>query len=345
MGLPRATFRGLEGIAAFYDDLLAGLEAVPGVVDVGGVSCLPLEGWCRGDPLAVAGRVEPSTPPVVALRRATERYFEVAGIEILRGRALEAGDYRTGSRAAVISAELADLYFPGEDPIGQRVFPGRAPSDEGRWFTVVGVVENVPAVTLSDPADPLIYFPVVGDPSELSILSLRFLVRAKDPLSLVPAIRRTIASINSTMAISGVRTMAGIKREASAQTVFTMVILGIAASVAMLLGAVGIYGVLAYVVGQRSAEIGLRMALGARPAGVGRMILLQGGRLVGLGLVVGLAAAAALSRALDSLLFSISPTDPLTYVGVSALLLVAAGAAVGLPAWRAAALDPAQTLR
>ncbi len=347
-GLPRASYPDRAAVAAFYHQLVDRLAALPGVEAVGAVSCLPLGGWCGGDPLQVEGRpVEPGViPKVVAMRRVTDGYFEAMGIPLIRGRAMVRADSERRTGAAVISQDLADRYFPGEDPIGRRVYPGGMASEAG-WYTVVGVVGDTPTRTLADLSDPLIYMPLEGtDDRGVSPYAMTLTIRTSESaIGLAAAARATVWSLDPSLALAHVRSLDDILSASEAPTAFTMVLLLIASVVALLLGAIGTYAVVAYVANQRRAELGIRMALGASGGDMYRLVLRAGGVLAVTGAGIGLAGAFALTGVMRSILFNVSPSDPATYVGVTLVVLFAATLATFLPARRAASIDPAMALK
>jgi ABC-type antimicrobial peptide transport system permease subunit len=218
---------------------------------------------------------------------------------------------------------------------------------DSAWYTVVGVVEDTPVEDLTETTIyPIVYFPALGRLGGGDAHGMSFVVRSRvDPLSLVNAARAAAAEINSNVALGSVTSMKRTVEEDTARMAFTMLMLLIAGSVALMLGAVGIYGVISYVVGQRRSEIGVRLALGARANDVSGMVLRQSGGVVAVGLLVGLAAAFGLSQLMKSLLFNVSAADPITYAAVTTFLMAVAGLASWIPARRAAALDPTTALR
>lgn len=343
-GLSASEYPSSAAAAAFSQALVAGIRGLPGVEGVGVVTCLPLDGWCNGNHVSVEGRVVPdeTLPPVVAVRRAGPDYFRTMGIGVLEGRVLDQTDMDGGTPVVVISRSLARGYFPQESPLGRRVALG----SDTTWSTVVGVVEDVPALDLMGVGDPLIYFPLTGPVNiGVSTRSGAVVVRARNAVGLLGAIRAQFADVDPDVAVARVRTTERIVADASARMAFTMVLLVLAGGVALMLGVVGIYGVISYLVGHRRAEIGVRLALGARPSEVRRMVVWEGARLAGLGLAAGMAIALGLTRLMGALLFEVEPTDPLTYAAVGLGLLGVALVASWVPARRAASTDPAGALR
>jgi predicted permease len=339
-----------ERAVAVHTALLERVRAMPGVVAASAANCLPLQGICFGDPVDVQGRAySPGTlPPIVVVRRVLDGYFETVGTELVAGRLLERADQQRPNSAAVIDRAMAEVYFPNEDAIGKRIYPGIWPEGAPGSYEIVGVVENTVAQTLTEQPGPKIYLPLGSGPYANSPAPnyASYVVHATvPPLSLLPAIRAALSELDPNAPVAAAELFTEVRANAGAQMAFTMVLLAIAASVALVLGIVGLYAVVSYAVSQRSGEIGVRMALGARPAAVSAMILRQGGVMVLTGLVVGIAAALATSRMLRALLFQVEPSDTLTYAAVSLSLLVVALFACWLPARRAAHMDPVRTLR
>jgi hypothetical protein len=263
---------------------------------------------------------------------------------LLSGRTFEAS---TGTRPiteVMVSRSFADHYWKGATALGKRL----RPSINGAWFTIVGVVGDVHLHTLDQPAEEAIYFPMVT-PSGDSAYAERYmtlLVRSEaSGATLMPSIRRIVHDLDPALPTYGEHSMTDIVDIATARTRFTMLLLGLASAIALLLGAVGIYGVMAYGVSVRQREIGVRMALGARPGDVSWMISRQGMVLAGVGIAIGLGASIALTRFLRGLLYDVSPMDPVALVGAAVSLLAVTLLASWIPARRAAAVDPADALR
>ena len=303
----------------------------------------------RGRPV---GRGE--LPPIVQIRRTVPGWFETMRIPVVTGRAIGDDDHRRRTNVVVISKQFAKVYFPGEDPMGRQVATmfqpdGTTTVPDSGWYTIVGIAEDTPVESLSEASPyPMIYFPMLDRTrtSGPGVHSMAYAVRSGvDPLALVGSVRAAAAAINGNVAVGRPMSMEQRVDDATARMAFTMSLLLIAAAVALTLGAIGIYGVISYIVAQRTGEIGVRMALGARPRDVSGMVLRQSGAVVGVGITVGLAAALALSRVIAALLFGVSAMDPLTYIAVTVFLLAVAAIASWIPARRAAALDPTTALR
>ena len=353
VGLPSAGYPQRAQRVATHYAILDRLSALPGVTAVSAASQLPLSFFGFGGGLFIEGRevTEKAPPPIVAVRAVAGGFFETMGTRLLRGRTIERGDVERNEAVAVINDALVRSAFPNEDPIGKRVRLPSSPSLGPRayfWWTIVGVVATTPVRALGENNPvPVVYFPMssareFGPP----LLSMNFVVRtAAAPSSLMPSIRRAIADVDPTLPLAQVQTLQTILDRAAAQMAFTMILIGIAAGVALLLGVIGIYGAMSYIVSQRTGEIGVRLALGAEPGSVARMIIWQGGVVAGAGIVAGLATAFAGSRLIESLLYGVSPRDPAVFAATTAILLAVALIACWLPARRAARLSPLEALR
>ncbi|HAW90901.1 MAG TPA: hypothetical protein DCX61_09580, partial [Gemmatimonadetes bacterium] len=330
-----------EVLAQFYDELLDGLEDIPGVARAGAVTSLPLQGIAGSlstsiDEFPVA---DDEFPPTFLIRRATPGYFEAMGIDVLEGREFTDEDHQERLGSLIISESIKDRFWPDVSALGKRM------AIAGAAARSVGVVRDVNAVGLDTEAEPYIYKPLL-DSVGGGVAAMAMAVRANaDPLSLVPAIRSLIASMDAELPISEIRLMEGIVSDSLSRTSFTMTLLLLAAAIALFLGSVGIYGVISYIVAQRTDEIGVRLALGAGAPEVRWMILMQGMRLAAVGVVVGLLAAVAMGRLMTSLLYGISPFDVTTFVIGAVIFLVVATLAGIIPAVRASRIPPAVALQ
>ncbi|MCI0436431.1 MAG: ABC transporter permease [Gemmatimonadetes bacterium] len=334
-----------------WRQLIDRLAAIPGVTGVTAITCLPLapERYCYGDPIGVDGRpAEPgSIPPIVAFRSAAGDVFEVLGVPIVRGRGITPADIASNAPVAVVNEALVDAYFPGEDPIGKRITTDFSDPADDEWATIVGVVRSTPTVSLTEPrAVPKLYLPLRTVDDGPNLIAMSFVLRTGvPPLGLLPAARSAIAEVDPNLALARVGTLERVLERAGAPMAFTMALLVTAAAVALLLGVVGIYGVVSYAVSQRTREIGVRMALGAAPRSVARMVLVEGGLVVSGGLVVGLLVALTTSRVLDTLLFGVRARDPQVFAAMAFLLVAVALTACWVPARRASSLRPTDALR
>jgi predicted permease len=331
------------------------------VISASASSCPPVSGSCFGTGLLVENELDDPSQrqrQFAWFRAVAGGYLETAGIRLIRGRTITQSDVDRREPVVVIDEALAAMYFPGQDPVGKRVRSG-APANPKLptppWLEVVGVVASTPTGALTAPPLPQMYMPmsIAGGPDipaqallGPNITAMTYVVRTThDPAGVAAASRAAVEDVDANLAIAQVRTLQESVDRAGDQMLFTMVLLGIAAGVALLLGAIGIYGVVSYIAAQRTGEIGLRLALGAEPAGVAALILRQsvGVTMVGVGL--GLAGALAGGRLMEALLYNVSPRDPIVIGVVTLLLTAVALLACWLPARRAARLSPLEALR
>ncbi len=282
----------------------------------------------------------PDRPQSVWYRGATPGYFEAMGIELHRGRALRASDDAEAPRVVVINETLARRHFGERDPLGRRLAPGSG--EDPDWFEIVGVAENVKNFGIRRDAPPAMYL----SHAQFPFRSMFVVARSRsEPEALIPAVRRTIAALDPELGASRIEPMGSVVRGSVARERFTMTLLGLFAALAVILASVGIYGVVAHGVSRRSREMGIRIAVGARPGRIAGLVVREGLLLGGLGVAGGVLGALALSRLLGGLLYEVSPGDPVTY-GVVALALVGVTVTASwIPARRAAGVDPVRVLR
>ena len=328
-------------MAQFYDEFIDRLEDIPGVTSAGGVTQLPLSG--RGRRLTAYidefPPVEDEFPPIFLIRKTTPGYFETMGIHLVEGRFFVADDHNERLGSLIMSESIKDQYWPDVSALGKRL------QIDGAAARSVGVVGDVHAAALEAPSEQYLYKPIL-DSVGGGVRPMWMVVRSDVELvSLVPAIRSAIGSIDPDLPIGDVRTMKDVVADSLSRTSFTMSLLVLAAVIVLFLGSVGIYGVISYIVSQRTSEIGVRLALGADAKRVRRMILMQGMRLAGTGVLVGLVAAVGLGRLLASLLYGVSSFDPVTFVGGSLIFLAVAAVAAIIPALRASRIPPAVALQ
>jgi putative ABC transport system permease protein len=345
VSVPPAEVAEPRAVEELFRQMRERLGSQPGVVSVSAASAVPLGGQVTyiGHGLEDFPTGEGELPNMAHLTNVDPGYFETLGIPVVDGRTLGDGDAADDFRGVVVSRAYAERWWPGASALGRRisVFGG------GSW-EIVGVVENARHRGLQEDPEEMIYIPtLIGSPEGPQVTRTReLLVRvAGEPMSFLPLVRREIQALNSQLPVSNPRTFADVARASAAATSFTMAILGAASLVALLLGLIGIYGVVSYVVSQRTREIGVRMALGASGAAVRRMVVWQGVGLAGIGVAAGLVIALWSSRLMDSLLYGVSSQDPMTYGIVCVTLLAVAALASWLPARRAAGVDPATALR
>jgi predicted permease len=373
IGLPDRAYPTRAGVVRAHYAILDRLAAIPGVTAASASTGLPLADACFGNTILVQGRdvADGASLPLARLCAVSGGYVEAMGVRLLRGRSIDRDDVERSRPNVVVNQAFVDTLFPAGDPIGQRIrsnappltIPrpesrGNSASDDGAppWLTIVGIVSNTPFMALAERnPTPMAYMPmsIAGGPDIPAIAMLgppvtamSYVVRsATSPSGLLPAVRSAIDGVDSTLAISQVSTLEEILHRASAQMAFTMVLLTIAAGVALMLGLIGIYGVVSYIVSQRAGEIGVRIALGAQPGNVAGMILRQGSAVALAGVVVGFSVALAGSRLVESLLYDVSPRDPGIFAATTLMLLGVALLACWLPARRAARINPVETLR
>jgi len=348
VSLPDARYPGDTARARFYSEVLRRMRTVPGVREAGLASKLPLlpDGhnnsgtWFEDHPLAPGG-----LPPIVEQARVADGYFRAMGIPMIEGRDFDAADRERGSANAVVSKALAEHFWPHQSVLGKRF----APTPTGPWYSIIGVVGSVRGATLDAEPEAYIYYPMVpvaGDTTNDVPHAMSVVLRtAGDPASASGAARAEVRALDPGLPVYNVRPMAAVLRSATARTTFTLTLLGVASAIALALGAVGIYGVISYIVSLRSREIGVRIALGAPLDAVRWMVTRQGLALAGIGVAVGSIGALALTRLLRSLLFGIAPGDPIAMVAAALLLLIVAAIATAVPAWRASRVDPICVLR
>ena len=342
VGLPRTKYTGPQQ-AAFFQQVIERLKSLPGVQSAGAVYPLPLSGAEEGMGFGIEGRaaLAPGEVYNAGPRWVSPDYFNVMGIPLLRGRELTERDGSDSPRVVVINEAMAARYFPDEEPIGKRVAFDQV-NDKPNWREIVGVVGDVKHSALDSDPKPEMYFPFTQFP----IFFMTFVVRTPgDPLNLVAAARSEVLAVKNDQPISNVHTMEELLSNSVAQRRFNMLLLSIFAGVALLLAAVGSYGVMSYSVAQRTHELGVRMALGAQTSHVLALVVKQGMTLALAGVGIGLAAAFGLTRILASLLYGVSATDPLTFSVIALLLASVALLACYLPARRATKVDPMIALR
>jgi putative ABC transport system permease protein len=345
--LPQEKYTTQERRSAFYKDLIGRVEALPGVRAAAVTNWIPLVN--QGDSIGVSVEGHPDPPPgqgkrpVVVTRVVSPNYFRAMGIQLLQGREFDEGRDRVDSPSVVLVSEaLARRYWPGESAVGKRVNPGD-PNDPADWCEVIGVVKDVRQFELAADPKPQMYFTY----AQAGFFAPRHLVVATDvdPLTVAGSVRSAVWEVDKDQPVSDVNTMEEVLSESLARQRFSMLLLGIFAALALVLAAVGLYGVMSYTVAQRTREIGLRMALGAQRGDVLRLVVGQGLKLVLLGVVIGLVASVALTRVMTSLLFGVSATDPATLAAISLLLIAVAALASYIPARRATRVDPLIALR
>jgi putative ABC transport system permease protein len=320
------------------EQLITKLSALRGVESVGLFSELPFS-----DERRIGFRIEGADPNQYHQAdndMVSNDYFRAMGISLLKGRTFADQDRRDTPPVAVINQAMARQFWPGEDPIGKRILWGGRPA-----FTIVGIVNNVQLYGLDIEAGPAIYFSVFQVESGISFQTVFAIRTSGSPAALIPAVRNQIWSVDKELPIYDVSTMKDVVAESLAQRRFTLWLLTSFAGIALFLAAIGLYGVTSYSVTQRTQEMGVRMALGAAPSDLLRLIVASGTRLAAIGIAAGILAALVLTRFMSSMLFGVHPADPLTFVAVSIVLLFVVLLACYIPARRATKIDPMVALR
>ncbi|MDQ3139073.1 MAG: ABC transporter permease [Gemmatimonadota bacterium] len=329
-------------VIGFYRDLVERVRAIPGVTAGAAVSYLPLSREGARYRFNVEGQppIAPQLRPGADFYVVTPGYFAALGIPLLRGRDLGPQDGWDAPAVVIINESIARQFWPGRSPIGQRLTFGE-PSDDA-WLTVVGVAPDVKQRSLTGESRPQVYAPhaQVGM-EEMAVVARTGL----DAAALGPAIRAIAKGLDAGVPVSEIRTLGDVRSASISSDRFRTLLVGTFALLALVLAAIGIYGVISYGVAQRSREIGIRMALGARPPEILKLVIGDGMLTVAVGVLVGVMAAAGLSRFLESLLYGVEPHDPTTFIGVTLLIGVVALAASVIPARRAVRVDPVVALR
>jgi putative ABC transport system permease protein len=330
--------------ALTYQRMIDEIAALPGVRQVGATNAIPLRpAGLNGGSFSIRSKPRPEgvLPPVAMYIIVTDHYFEAIGTPLKKGRVITRADHEQKREVAVVSEGFERSFLEG-DAIGKQIAFG----DDSVWIDVVGVVGDVRTFGLREEIRPVAYLPMTTHIKGARIASMDLVIRTNgDPASLTPLVRSTVKRVEPNAPILNARTMNDVVGQSMAETSFTTVILLIAAVVALLLGAIGLYGVIGYVVSQRTQEIGVRIALGAIPTQVRAMVLRQGLVLAATGIVIGLAGAVALTRLLGALLFQVNSRDPVTFLIVAAVMLAVSSFAAYVPARRASAVSPLQALR
>jgi putative ABC transport system permease protein len=325
---------------ATYDEIERRVAALPGVRSVGATSHLPLSGQDSRSGVVIEGREPtPDTPTRAHLRAVTLDYFRTMGITLLAGRNFSAHDDSEAPFVVVVNQTMARRYWPGASPVGKRM---RLGGNSVNWREVIGVVSDVKHWGFDRPVNPELYLPqkqMVWD-------GLTFVLATdRDPAMLTAAVREQLRAVDPDLPLSRVRTMEDVAAQSIAARRATMLLLGIFGGLALILSAAGIYGVMAQLVALRSAEIGIRMTLGAQPGAVMRLILREGIVQAAIGLSIGIAGGIALMRGFRAVLYQVSPADPITLAAVAVILLGTTLLACFIPARRAMRVDPIAALR
>ena len=344
LSLPESKYKTPAEQRAFMRQVMERMHALPGVQSAGAGFGMPLTNFGFSFSFTIAGRapLKPEDEPVAEMRFGTPDYFTTMGIRVVRGRGFTAQDDANAARVLMITQTAAQKFFPSEDPIGKHVTLGMSRDSVRLEGDIIGIVADVKQSSLATTTLPQFWAPYEQWPmSNMNVV----LHTTRDVQAVAADARRAIAELDPDLAVAHVATLEDIVAESVAQPRFYMVLLTAFAVVAILLAAIGIYGVIAYLVGQRAREIGIRIALGASPSRVVNMVVREGVAMVTVGIVVGVVGAIALTQLMGALLFDTKATDPMTYALVALMLGAVALIASSVPALRAARVDPALAMR
>ena len=343
IALPTAKYPKPEQQRAFFQELVTRAQRLPGAQAAGAISNLPLGGSPSSGSVTVDSPLlgPQDLPPEADLRVVTPGFFRAMGIPLLAGRYIDERDTDTAAPVGVIDETMAAAYWPSESALGKRIKLGGQESNAA-WMSIVGVVRHVHYRTLEARSRVQLYWPEAQRPAGFMALAIR---ASSNPMSLAPTLQKMVLEIDSQQPLDRVLTMQDVMADSLARRRLTLTLLGAFAAGAMLLAALGIYGVTAFMVTQRQQEIGLRMALGASRGNVVGMVAKQAMSLLATGLAVGLVLSFSLMWLLSSLLFAVQPYDPVSLAGAAAVLAVVALIACSIPAWRATRVDPLVALR
>ena len=329
---------------AALERIMAAVKSVPGVTAAGGTSVMPFGGnWSTGS-FSVEGYTTPEGAPGPwgDQRIVTADFLPTIGADLIAGRQFTDQDRMGGQRVGIVDEDLVRRYWPNENPLGKRITRGSPTAPDVAWIEVVGVVRHTMHEGLDGQRRVQVYRPVSQVPLPFMSVAAR---TAGDPMAVLPSVRAAIRSVDDQLPISGVNTMDAMIDGTTGPRRFAMILLGSFATLAMVLASIGLYGVMSYTVTQRTQELGVRIALGAGTRDVLALVLGDGMKLVGFGVVIGLAAAFGLTRLMRSMLFETPTTDPLTFAMIPLVLLAVALLASYLPARRASRVDPMAALR
>jgi predicted permease len=340
VALPATEYVEAAQVQRFEEDLLERLGAIG---EAGGSSNLPILAGSAGAAFDFDGQpIEiGQMPPMLHFSTTTPGFFGAMRIRMLQGRDFDNRDRDPEVFSVVVNQALADQFWPGADPIGKRLRPA-SQQQNGPWMTVVGVVQTVRQDGVREAARPLVYYP---NNQRFPQRLLTFVVRGPNIEMRADELRRAVWAVDADLPVAAMQTLDSIIEDSIVEFTFTTLTLAIASGMALLLGAIGLYGVLSYAVSLRTREIGVRLALGAPPSRVLRGVIVSGVSITAVGLLLGLAGAAGLSRFLRGILYEVEPLDPLTFAGMSAALALVGLAASYFPARRAAAVSPLESLR
>jgi predicted permease len=347
VALPPTTYPKSPEVIRFTEQLVQRLTELPAVESAGATTELPVSGSTSGTAFEFDGRpVEAGRlPPIVHFSTVTPGFFPTMRIALLGGSDFESGDLREGVRTVIVNRAAAEQFWPGQDPVGRRV-RNAGSSDPGArpWYLVKGIVADVRHEGLREPPRPLIYFPL-NPTDDRAPRAFNYVIRGAGVQARAETVRQAVWALNPDLPVAALQMMDEVVERSVTQFTFTMLTLVIAAGIALVLGAVGLYGVLSYAVSLRTREIGVRIALGAQPSRVKRGVIANAAVITGIGLLVGALGAAAVTRLLSGLLYETRPLDTATFAGMAGLLFAVGLVASYLPARKAASVSPTEAMR
>jgi putative ABC transport system permease protein len=347
LSLPQPRYPGLK-VGLFYDQLLSRVAVLPGVESAGVCRFLPLSGSDASANFQIEGQppLSDADQPRAKYRTASGGYFAALGIPLLRGRLFDSRDNQHTPKVVIINQTAARRYWPNENPIGKRILSGL---DDNQWSTIIGVVGDVKHTGLDADTNPETYYHYLQIPPEamnFAEATMALAIRTSaDPAAMTSAVREALRTLDPSLPVFNVHTMRDFLYGSLAQPRFRTFLVGIFAGLALVLASLGLYGVVAYSVSQRTAELGIRVALGAQPGSILKLVVFHTAGLAAIGLAIGVAVTLAGSRIISRFLFGISATDPVTLGTASLVILLVALTASLVPALRAAKVDPATALR
>jgi putative ABC transport system permease protein len=351
LSLPGARYANAASVKTFYDMIASRIIGLPGVEGVSAASALPLSGLIARTTFDIPGRAPASASeqPFAQHRWVGPGYFETMKIPVVRGRDIADSDNEHAPGAIIIDQALQRKFFGGQDPLGAHVLINMGDGNPAKEYEVVGIVEDVKHMGLTDEPMPTLYGPIPQAPkSAVPFMANNFSLVVRtgiEPEALASTVRKELRNIDVDVATAGVRPMHQFLATAVAARRFNMQLIAVFAVTALLLAAAGLYAVIAYLVSQRTREIGIRLALGAAPRDILRLMMGQGMKLTLIGVAIGFIGAIAVTRLMRSLLFAVTPTDLMTFSIASIVLIVIALLACYIPARRATKVDPLVALR
>jgi putative ABC transport system permease protein len=342
--LPSAKYGQPKEVVAFYETLLIGVRAIPGVTNAGTVTTMMLTKTANSGGIVAEGRAARDEDNEVTLDAASPMLFSTVGATLVAGRTFGAEDRDGAPPVAIVNAHMAKYYWPGTSAVGRRFRFGSAQSDTTRspWMRVVGVVADMRRTGVDMPVRDESFVPFAQDGSRGQVLVIK---SARDPMSLLSSVRAAVRAVDKDQPVANIQTMDEMLAGLVAQRRFSMMLVAAFAALALVLAMIGVYGVTSYLVSQRTKEIGVRLALGANPSSVTRLVVLDGMRVAAGGVSIGVLAAMLTTRLAAALLYGVSPRDPLTIGAVACFLMLVVALANYLPARRASRVDPLTALR